>query len=204
MTIFCIAFCESYLLWVGASTCGRADSLDGRSRDAIFPSRDLNIPVSSGTRASVWSWNINYNPAFLVVIFFKSDEWYINRKWYVCQSKPSSEATLIKKKRKLSSYIRKFRRDRLQNHTWQTASSQMVNYLHISSYFRKPFLIYDFALDPIWISLYFRKTFFSFFQCTFLVYLVGSPMGSKLLGGINWYPVLLGYSPLHSINTAFM
>ncbi len=33
----------------------------------------------------------------------------------------------------------------------------MVNYLHISSYIRKPFLIHDFAPDPIWISLYMRK-----------------------------------------------
>ncbi len=39
-------------------------------------------------------------------------------------------------------------------------------YLRISSYIRKPFLIYDFATAPIWISLYIqymRKIFFSFF-----------------------------------------
>jgi len=30
-------------------------------------------------------------------------------------------------------------------------------YLCISSYIRKPFLIYDFAPDPIWISIYIRK-----------------------------------------------
>ncbi len=30
----------------------------------------------------------------------------------------------------------------------------MVKYLRISSYIRKPFLIYDFATDPFWISLY--------------------------------------------------
>ncbi len=30
----------------------------------------------------------------------------------------------------------------------------MVKNLRISSYFRKPFLIYDFAPDPVWISLY--------------------------------------------------
>jgi len=31
-----------------------------------------------------------------------------------------------------------------------------------SSCIKKPFLIYDFAPDPIWISLYMRKIFFSF------------------------------------------
>ncbi len=38
----------------------------------------------------------------------------------------------------------------------------MVKYLRISLYIRKPFLIYDFAPDPIWISLYMRKSLFSF------------------------------------------
>ncbi len=72
-------------------------------------------------------------------------------------------AALIKKKRRFSSYIRKFRRDRLQSHKWLTASSYMVKYLRISSYMRKPsFLIYDFATDPIWISLCMRKILFSF------------------------------------------
>jgi hypothetical protein len=31
-----------------------------------------------------------------------------------------------------------------------------------TSYIRKPFLIYDFAPDPIWISLHMRKVLFSF------------------------------------------
>ncbi len=48
---------------------------------------------------------------------------------------------LIKKKIKK----RKFRRDRLQG---LTASTYMVKYLRISSYIRKPFLIYDSATDP--------------------------------------------------------
>ncbi len=39
----------------------------------------------------------------------------------------------------------------------------MTKYLCISSYI-KPFLIYDFAPDPIWISfLIYKKFFFSFF-----------------------------------------
>ncbi len=39
-------------------------------------------------------------------------------------------------------------------HIWLMASSYMVKYFCLSSYIRKPFLIYDFAPDPIWISLY--------------------------------------------------
>ncbi len=39
----------------------------------------------------------------------------------------------------------------------------MTKYLPISSYIRKPFLIYNFAIDPIWISLYMRKIVFSLF-----------------------------------------
>ncbi len=49
-----------------------------------------------------------------------------------------------------------------------TASSSMVKYLRISSYIRKPFLVYDFATDPIWTSLYIycrRKISFSFYWC---------------------------------------
>jgi hypothetical protein len=33
----------------------------------------------------------------------------------------------------------------------------MVKYFRIFSYIRKPFVIYDFATAPIWISLYIRK-----------------------------------------------
>jgi hypothetical protein len=46
---------------------------------------------------------------------------------------------------------------------WLTPSSYMTKSWRIFSYIRKPFLIYDFALDPIWISLYMRKNLFSFF-----------------------------------------
>ena len=72
--------------------------------------------------------------------------------------------TLLKKN---SSYIRKFRREQLQSHIWLTASSYMVKYLRISSYIRRPFLIYDFATSPIWIFLYMRKFFYYFLSvCT--------------------------------------
>ena len=65
-------------------------------------------------------------------------------------------STLIKKKIKFSSHIRKFRREQLQSYIWLTASSYMVKYLRISPYTRKPFLISDFATDPIRISLFMR------------------------------------------------
>ncbi len=42
---------------------------------------------------------------------------------------------------------------------WLTASSYI--HLSISSYIMKPFLIYDFATAPLWISLYMRKIWFS-------------------------------------------
>ncbi len=67
-----------------------------------------------------------------------------------------------KKITKFSSYIRKSRRERLKSHIWLTASWYMTEYLRISSYIRKPFLIYDFATAPIWISLYMRKIFSPF------------------------------------------
>ncbi len=71
---------------------------------------------------------------------------------------------LIKKKIKFSSYISNFRMEQLQSHIWLTASSSyMGKYLHISSYIRKPFLIYDFATAPLWISLYVRKNLTSSF-----------------------------------------
>ncbi len=44
-------------------------------------------------------------------------------------------------------------------------SSYMTKYLRISSYIRKPFLIYGFATAPIWISLYMRKIHFLFYKC---------------------------------------
>ncbi len=65
--------------------------------------------------------------------------------------------------KKVSSYTYKeIKMDHVQSHIWLTASSYMGKNLRFSSYIRKPFLIYDFAPDPIWISLYVRIIFFSF------------------------------------------
>ncbi len=57
--------------------------------------------------------------------------------------------------------------EQLQSHIWLTASSYRGNYLRISSYIRKPFLIYDFATALFWISLYciWGKFDFLFYQC---------------------------------------
>jgi hypothetical protein len=63
---------------------------------------------------------------------------------------------------KFSSYIRKFRMEQLQSHIWLTASSYIGKYLRISSYIMKPFLIYDFATAPLWISLYMRENLIIF------------------------------------------
>ncbi len=58
---------------------------------------------------------------------------------------------------------KEIQRDRVQSHMWLMAPSYMVKYLRLSSHIRKPFIIYDFAPDPIWISLCMRKILFSYF-----------------------------------------
>ncbi len=60
-----------------------------------------------------------------------------------------SQGTLIKKKIKIFSFIMNFRMEQLQSHIyiWLTAFSYMVKYLPISTYIRKPLLIYDFAFE---------------------------------------------------------
>ncbi len=64
-----------------------------------------------------------------------------------------------KKKIKFSSYIRSSCK---VIYVWLTASSYMGKYLCISWYIIKPFIIYYFATGPLWVSLYMRKTWFSF------------------------------------------
>ncbi len=57
----------------------------------------------------------------------------------------NKHGTLIKKKIKFSSFIRKR--------------------ANISPYMRRPLVIYDFATALFWISLYMRKVWFYFYQC---------------------------------------
>ncbi len=107
------------------------------------------------------------NPTQLTVSLSHLASSYMHRRYgKALTASTLTGITLIRKKIKLSSYIRKFRGigckviyDLRPPHIWW-------KYLCISSYIRKPFLIYEFAPDPIWISLYMRKIFFSFFQCT--------------------------------------
>ncbi len=70
------------------------------------------------------------------------------------------KAALIKKKIN----IRKFRMAQVAK-SYMTnnglLTSDMRKYLRISSYIRKPFLIFDFATVPLWISLYMIKIWFS-------------------------------------------
>ncbi len=74
----------------------------------------------------------------------------------------------VKKEKKIVLILRKFSRDRVQSQKWLRASSYKSTYLCISSYIRKPFLIYDFAPDVFWISFYMRKISFSFLSvCTY-------------------------------------
>ncbi len=54
-----------------------------------------------------------------------------------------------KKEKKIFLINKEFQRDRVQSHIWLTASSYPHKNLRISSYIRKPFLIYDYAPDPI-------------------------------------------------------
>ncbi len=67
-----------------------------------------------------------------------------------------------KKKIKFFLIYKEIKRDRGSYNIRPKASSYMGKYLRISSYIRKPFLIYDFAPDPILISIYVRKFCFLF------------------------------------------
>jgi hypothetical protein len=72
--------------------------------------------------------------------------------------------TPIKTKIKFSSYIRKFRRERLQNHMWLKGFSNMTKYLPISSHIMKPFLIYM-TLQPRLNFLIYKENLLFFYQC---------------------------------------
>ncbi len=74
--------------------------------------------------------------------------------------------TLLKKIIKFFLYIRKFRREQLQSHIWLTASSYMGKCLRISSYIRKPYLIYmTLQLLHSEFPYIWGKFYFLFYQC---------------------------------------
>ncbi len=70
-----------------------------------------------------------------------------------------------KKENKMFIIYKEIQRYKVQSHIWLTASSYMVKHLRISSYIRKPFLIYDFAPDPTFEFPYihYEKNFVLFF-----------------------------------------
>ncbi len=69
-------------------------------------------------------------------------------------------------------------------------SSSMTKYLCISSYIRKPLLIYDFAPNPIWISLYMRKIFFYFLSVWYSEYAHKEAEGNLIYFPISSSPCL--------------
>ncbi len=71
-----------------------------------------------------------------------------------------ARATLIKKKTKISSYIRKFIWERLQSHIWLTASSYMVKYLRILG---SPSSYMTLQLLPCEFPNIYEENFFFFF-----------------------------------------
>jgi hypothetical protein len=67
-----------------------------------------------------------------------------------------------KKENKIFLIYKEIQKGAVAKSIWLTGSSYMTEYLRISSYIRKPFLLYDFATAPFWISLYLRKILFYF------------------------------------------
>ncbi len=95
-------------------------------------------------------------------------------------------STLIKKNRKFSSYIRKFRMEQLPSHICLTASSYMTKYLRISSYIRKPFLIYDFTTAPYEFPYIWGKFYFLFYQCIWQEILTSGFYHDSVFSGPLW------------------
>ncbi len=86
----------------------------------------------------------------------------IRNRWV---GEPPTTRTLIKEKIILSSYIVKFRVEQLQSHIhyeeWlPNIWGNVQKFLNM----RNPLVIYDFVTAPLWISLYMRKIWFSFFS----------------------------------------
>ncbi len=84
-------------------------------------------------------------------------------KYHACQQ--YWDTTLIKRKTKFSSYIRKFRWDRVQSHIWGRASQYMRKCEKFSPCMRRALVIYDFALDPPEFPYIWGKFYFIFYQC---------------------------------------
>ncbi len=75
--------------------------------------------------------------------------------------------TMIKKKKNFFSYIKESWRERLQSHTWLTASSYMTKYLRISSHIRKPF--------PYRYDCFHLNFLIHVYEENFLLFFIGVP-----------------------------
>ncbi len=75
----------------------------------------------------------------------------------------------VKKEKKIFLIHREIQKGAVaKSYMTKKASPYMTKYLPIfSSYITKPFLIYDFAPNPVWISLHMRKILFYFLSVQF-------------------------------------
>ncbi len=91
--------------------------------------------------------------------------WHHGYLWLRLFERPGKDwiAYNDKKENKIFLRHKESRRERLQSHIWLTASSYMTKYLRISSYIRKPFLIYDLATAPFWNFLIYEENVIFFF-----------------------------------------
>jgi hypothetical protein len=77
------------------------------------------------------------------------------------------------------------------------ASSYIVKYLSISSYIRKPFLIYDFATASIWIPYIWGKFDFLFYHCILLQIKHQPTTASTIQRSMGWWRASTGASRTH-------
>jgi hypothetical protein len=76
------------------------------------------------------------------------------------------DGTLMKKKKKISSYIRKFRRDRLQSHLYEEVLPNMEMRKHLTIYEEAVgHTVCDFATAPSEFSFILGKFYFLFYLC---------------------------------------
>ncbi len=135
-------------------------------KSACLLLQQLNMADSKNYRTFCVSWAKSLKHASKLMQEFAADEVWQTAVWILDFSPYTSfiYGTLIKKKEKFSSYIRNSEgigceviyKEGLPN-IWRNA--QIFN--HIWG-LRRPLVMYDFATDPIWTSLYMKKIWFSF------------------------------------------
>jgi|LakMenEpi03Aug12_release.lakeMendotaPanAssembly.Ray.scaffolds.fasta_scaffold216850_1 hypothetical protein len=98
-------------------------------------------------------WTVAGNPL--------SAYWTSGGKVFLCWLNNRTESFSCRLYNRRNCHIRKS--------SWLTAFSSMTIYLLISSYIRKPFLIYDFATSPSDFPYLWGKFSFLFYQCAFIL-----------------------------------